>query len=128
MTHMTVKLFAKKSVFFFFYFFFKKRWLNKTLILKAHWAALAAPAAAERTHQDVLELDVSVQEALAVQEADPLHHVQSDLQPLPERQAGLWRAESSQLSGGDWHCTIITGITGTALEQIIIWLCRPISS
>lgn len=54
------------------------------------------------THQDVLELDVSVQEALAVQEADPLHHVQGDLQPLSERQTSLRRAEaaSRKLSGG----------------------------
>lgn len=37
-------------------------------------------------HQNVLQLDVSVQEPLTVQEADPLHHVQSDLEPLLQRQ------------------------------------------
>lgn len=47
------------------------------------------------THQDVLELDVPVQESLAVQEADPLHHVQGDLQPLPEHQTRLQGAQAA---------------------------------
>ena len=41
------------------------------------------------THQDVLQLDVSVQQTLAVQEADALHHVQSHLEPLLQRQTSL---------------------------------------
>ena len=32
------------------------------------------------THEDILELDVSVDEALAVQETDALHHVHGYLQ------------------------------------------------
>lgn len=41
------------------------------------------------THQNIFQLNVSVQEALAVQEADPLHHVQGDLKPLLKRQTSL---------------------------------------
>lgn len=38
-----------------------------------------------RTYQNIFQFYVSVHESLAVQEANPLHHVQSDLKPLPQR-------------------------------------------
>ena len=53
------------------------------------------------THQHVLELDVSVQQPLAVQEADPLHHVQSNLHAAAEVQPHLERGV--EVAGKAWH-------------------------
>ncbi len=46
-------------------------------------------------HQNVLQLDVAVQETLTVQEPNPLHHVQSDLKTLLQRQTGLRETDTS---------------------------------
>ena len=43
------------------------------------------------TYEHVLELDVAVHEALTVQEADALHHVDGHLQARQPRQVGLER-------------------------------------
>lgn len=41
-----------------------------------------------------------MQEALAVQEADPLHHVQGDLKPLLKRQTSLKELKKNQNKPG----------------------------
>lgn len=56
---------------------------NPALWSSSHWARRELYAV---PHQNVLQLDVSVQETLTVQEADPFHHVQSDLETLLQRQ------------------------------------------
>lgn len=89
-------------------------------------AAQSSAWGSSPTHQHVLQLDVAVHEPLAVQEADPLHHVQCDLQTRLQGQPGLgdkrtrWSLMRQRLSptcsaplrGPPWGAESALGYTG----------------